>query len=314
MLFLGTGETGKSTMVKQLRIILGGGIDEVERQTFASTVYINVFSNTIELLQSCKKLDLRLPEELEMFGKQLLAAQASASRMDSLDMATAQKIEQLWHTDAFKEAFSKRSQFGLSDSTEYTFQNIIRFAQPDFTPTSDDFIHLRQRTSGISEYHFPLSTSSRLTVIDVGGQRSERRKWLHCFSNVTAVAFFVALSDYDLMLREDLSVNRLQESLIVFREITSGPWFKSINKILFLNKKDLFKEKIQRVDIRCCFPEYKGAQTYNEGLQFIQNIILSIASGQHIFVHVTCATSRKNVEFVFNSIRSILLDQSLTSL
>ena len=42
--------------------------------------------------------------------------------------------------------------------------------------------------------------------IDVGGQRSERKKWIHCFEDVTAILFFVALSAYDLGLREDLAV------------------------------------------------------------------------------------------------------------
>ena len=42
--------------------------------------------------------------------------------------------------------------------------------------------------------------------IDVGGQRSERKKWIHCFEDVTAILFFVALSAYDLGLREDLAI------------------------------------------------------------------------------------------------------------
>ena len=42
-----------------------------------------------------------------------------------------------------------------------------------------------------------------LRIVDVGGQRSERKKWIHCFEDVTAILFFVALSAYDLGLRED---------------------------------------------------------------------------------------------------------------
>lgn len=40
-------------------------------------------------------------------------------------------------------------------------------------------------------------------MFDVGGQRSERKKWIHCFEGVTAIIFCVALSDYDLVLAED---------------------------------------------------------------------------------------------------------------
>jgi len=39
-------------------------------------------------------------------------------------------------------------------------------------------------------------------MVDVGGQRSERRKWIHCFENVTSIMFLVALSEYDQVLAE----------------------------------------------------------------------------------------------------------------
>ena len=39
-------------------------------------------------------------------------------------------------------------------------------------------------------------------MVDVGGQRSERRKWIHCFENVTSIMFLVALSEYDQVLVE----------------------------------------------------------------------------------------------------------------
>ena len=48
-----------------------------------------------------------------------------------------------------------------------------------------------------------LSSLSPYRIVDVGGQRSERKKWIHCFEDVTAILFFVALSAYDLGLRED---------------------------------------------------------------------------------------------------------------
>ena len=43
-------------------------------------------------------------------------------------------------------------------------------------------------------------------IVDVGGQRSERKKWIHCFEDVTAILFFVALSAYDLGLREEQAI------------------------------------------------------------------------------------------------------------
>lgn len=75
---------------------------------------------------------------------------------------------------------------------------------------------------------------------------------------MTAVIFCVALSEYDQTLREDDTQNRMKESLLLFDEICNSHWFRNTTFILFLNKTDLFKEKIQRVDLKVCFPNYTG--------------------------------------------------------
>ncbi len=81
---------------------------------------------------------------------------------------------------------------------------------------------------------------------------------LHCFEAVTAVIFCVALSEYDQVLREDETQNRMQESLMLFDQIVNSFWFRNTTFILFLNKIDLFKQKIERVDLKVCFPNYTG--------------------------------------------------------
>jgi hypothetical protein len=50
----------------------------------------------------------------------------------------------------------------------------------------------------------------------------------------------------------------MKESLLLFDEICNSPYFKDIAFILFLNKMDLFREKIARVDLKVCFPDYTG--------------------------------------------------------
>ncbi|KAF1626419.1 Guanine nucleotide-binding protein G(i) subunit alpha-1, partial [Eudyptes filholi] len=105
-------------------------------------------------------------------------------------------------------------------------------------------------------------------MFDVGGQRSERKKWIHCFEGVTAIIFCVALSDYDLVLAEDeemastlmlkQEINRMHESMKLFDSICNNKWFTDTSIILFLNKKDLFEEKIKRSPLTICYPEYAG--------------------------------------------------------
>lgn len=113
-------------------------------------------------------------------------------------------------------------------------------------------------------------------MVDVGGQRSERRKWIHCFENVTSIIFLVALSEYDQILFEsDNEVhlilflvsnilmiesfqNRMEESKALFRTIITYPWFQNSSIILFLNKKDLLEEKIMYSHVIDYFPEFDG--------------------------------------------------------
>lgn len=56
-------------------------------------------------------------------------------------------------------------------------------------------------------------------MFDVGGQRDERRKWIQCFNDVTAIIFVVASSSYNMVIREDNQTNRLQEALNLFKSI-----------------------------------------------------------------------------------------------
>ena len=72
----------------------------------------------------------------------------------------------------------------------------------DFLPTDQDILRTRLRTTGISETIFELGNLT-YKMVDVGGQRSERKKWIHVFDNVQVVLFLVAISGYDHVLVED---------------------------------------------------------------------------------------------------------------
>jgi GTPase SAR1 family protein len=82
-------------------------------------------------------------------------------------------------------------------------------------------------------------------MVDVGGQRNERRKWIHCFEDVTAIIFVAALSEYDQVLEEDNETNRMVESLKLFEDTINNDWFNRKPIILFLNKVDIFEKKLE---------------------------------------------------------------------
>ena len=70
-------------------------------------------------------------------------------------------------------------------------------------------------------------------MYDVGGQRSERRKWIDCFDSVTAIIFVVALSEYDQTLAEAKRTNRMVEALELFRSVCNNRAFSNTSIICF---------------------------------------------------------------------------------
>jgi len=136
---------------------------------------------------------------------------------------------------------------------------------------------------------------------------------MHCFQDVTAVIFCVALSEYDLKLYEDDQTNRMHESLKLFKEICNSRWFTDTAMILFLNKRDLFEEKIKRVDLNLCFEEYIGGCNYDNALAFIKDKFLQQNENpkKHIYTHSTCATDTDNIHVVFNAVKDIILHKVL---
>src|SRR5271167_5247993 len=137
------------------------------------------------------------------------------------------------------------------------FDSIDRIAQSNYLPTDQDVLRSRVKTTGITETTFIIGDLT-YRMFDVGGQRSERKKWIHCFENVTTILVLVAISEYDQLLFEDETVNRMQEALTLFDSICNSRWFVKTSIILFLNKIDRFKEKLPVSPMQNYFPDYEG--------------------------------------------------------
>ncbi|KAK9736282.1 guanine nucleotide-binding protein subunit alpha [Basidiobolus ranarum] len=114
-------------------------------------------------------------------------------------------IKCLWKDEGVQSCFNRSREFQLNDSAKYYFDSIDRIGQPDYVPNDQDVLRSRVKTTGITETTFSIGNVT-YRLLDVGGQRSERKKWIHCFENVTAIVFMVAISEYDQSLIEDDSV------------------------------------------------------------------------------------------------------------
>ena len=175
----------------------------------------------------------------------------------------------------------------------------------------EDVLRARLRTTQVTVERYKID-GVQFEVCDVGGQRAERRKWLNCFSEVNAVIFVAALSEYDQKLAEAKTMNRMVEALSLFGSIAKNVHFERTPVMLFLNKKDIFEEKIQYSDIGRVshFSDYGGPPCdFDYGvLYFIQKFEEQLEGEfSDNFIHVTNATDTTNMEFVLNAIRMIIM-------
>jgi len=230
----------------------------------------------------------------------------------NVDSKVAANFAALWADAGIQSTYERRSMFQLTDSTGYFLDKIHEVGAEDYVPTEQDVLRSRVRTTGIVENDFAID-GNQFKMFDVGGQRNERKKWIHCFSEVTAVLFVAALSEYDMVLYEDEDTNRMEEALNLFDEICNSRWFKKTSMILMLNKRDLFAEKIQKVPLIKCFPDYHGPSTYEAATKYIQEQFETRNKNpdKQIYSHITCATDKNNMKVVFNAVKDIVIRRSL---
>ena len=308
LLLLGAGESGKSTLFKQMITIYGKGYPESERKTFTSIIYSNIIASMKTLCQHSDTYGPVLPESA--LSKQIVEEELKGD--EEIDPKLGEHLKALWNDPGIQETYDNRSHYQLTDSTKYFLDRLDEICEEGYIPNEQDVLRSRVRTTGIVENEFEID-GNQFKMFDVGGQRNERKKWIHCFENVTAVLFVAAISEYDQVLYEDENTNRIVEALNLFEEICNSRWFRETSVILFLNKRDLFADKCKKVSLSVCFPEYTGDDSYEAGVEFLQEQfeLRNRNTDKQVYTHVTCATDTDNIGAVFNAVKDIIIRKSL---
>ncbi|GAA54466.1 Guanine nucleotide-binding protein G(i) subunit alpha [Clonorchis sinensis] len=313
LLLLGAGECGKSTVLKQMKIIHGQGYQEAERKEYVCIIFANIVQSMIKILKAMESLEIApdsFDPEVELKTLNGFLANVEDGHFPD-DLANV--LRRLWSCNSVQQCFARSKEYQLNDSAEYYMKSLDRIAAPGYTPTEQDVLRSRVKTTGIVESGFRYK-DLEFKVFDVGGQRSERKKWMHCFEGVTAILFVVAMSEYDLKLAEDQTTNRMHESLRLFESICNSQWFLETSIILFLNKKDLFLEKIKTSPLTICFPEYTGSQTFEETSSYIRGKFEELnrrKATKTIYTHFTCATDTNNIQVVFDAVIDVIIKSNL---
>jgi GTPase SAR1 family protein len=307
LLLLGAGESGKSTLFKQMITIYGHGFPVDERKSYLNIIFANIIACMRALCEASPSYGG--VEAKEAFQSVMEMQDDENSQINS---SNVQHFKDLWKDPAILRAYENRSKFQLPDSAFYYFERLDVIAAPGYIPSEQDILRSRVKTSGIVVNDFQVEGND-FKMIDVGGQRNERKKWIACFEGVTAVLFIGVLSEYDLVLSEDDSQNRMVETLILFEDICKSPFFVKTAMILMLNKRDSFHEKIKTVPLDVCplFTDYTGPNTYEAGVQMIQDTFLAKAENKLIYTHVTCATDTNAMKIVFEAVKDIVIRAAL---
>ncbi|RIA95683.1 G protein alpha subunit [Glomus cerebriforme] len=312
ILLLGSGESGKSTIVKQMKIIHQNGYTKEELALYRITVYKNLVDSAQAIVYAMKKFR-KEPKRSEnkILADKILDYYVESDPAFQLSQEIVEAIDSVWHDPIITEILDQQSHFYLMDSAPYFFTEVRRIGAHGYIPDEADVLRARTKTTGISETRFNMGQLS-IHMFDVGGQRSERKKWIHCFEAVTSIIFCVALSEYDQVLLEESGQNRMAESLILFESVINSRWFLRTSIILFLNKIDLFRAKLPRVPLEQYFPEYSGGADVNKAAKYILwRFTQTNRARLNIYPHLTQATDTSNVRLVFAAVKETILQNAL---
>ncbi|OQV18212.1 Guanine nucleotide-binding protein G(s) subunit alpha [Hypsibius exemplaris] len=289
LLVLGTKESGKTTMMKQMRILYGAGYTERDRKYFIQDIRLNLKESIQKLVEALKTLEPQI--ELERSRNQSHVAVVMRSPVphtngsftvepprespshsaevhhvvdkDAFPEEFWDSTEILWIDAGIQTAYRRRAEFQLPDNSKYFLDRTSEIRRPDYVPSEQDVLRVRIQSSKSMETIFTVD-NVRYNMFDVAGQRDQRGKWLQCFNNITAIFFVVPASGYNLVLQDsEEGTNRLAESFHVFNMLWNSKWLTRKSVILFLNKMDQLREKISsgQAGLELFFPEFQAYTT-----------------------------------------------------
>jgi len=306
MAIVGLGGSGKSTIVKQLRLIYAEEqpFSQIELNNFAEILHYNAFQGLQDFLEYFDDEDYE-EKENQIFSRQML----KMTRADFvMNTETAKKIAKLLSEPAvekFRATYDLR-RMDTEYNIEYIFQNLDRISAPDYVPTNQDILKARQRTSGLPISEF-TTKHPKVTwkFVDAGGQQTEIRKWRAAFEGVMAIIFCVALDEFNVKSTRDPEKTLMEESIELFADLVDNNPSDSII-LLFLNKIDLFMPKFSKLKRQ--FPQYKGTD-FKTAISFVAKQYRNAPTVQKdIIVHQTCALDKEKMNDVFLEVMEVVLE------
>lgn len=325
LLLLGPGGSGKSTVLKQMEKIYRGEVQKRILKDAAQYIRQNILEDIYDLATQNAILkathpECALNEQSQEICTRIASLKGGHLEETELTPELAREISILWNDSGLQHTYNIRRRSHIMDNSSYFFRHIERISKPEYRTNFEDYVRVRHRTTGIIESEFDVAVDGgnpnnkwKFKVTDVGGQRTERKKWLRCFSDIHAIIYVMSLAAYDQTLFEDHTQNCYREALDVFGKTMKHDALSTIDVIVFLNKNDLFTPKIAVVPFTVFKPDFPADKKHdaNAVKDYLRTEYKSRFYGglkvdkspRRIHFHITCATDTNQIETVMHLIQ-----------
>ncbi|KAL9124505.1 MAG: hypothetical protein Q9217_006167 [Psora testacea] len=301
----GSGESGKSTIMKQMRISYADGFSVVEREQAHQTIFSNLLGAFKYLIAEMIDMRMVYKSRESILHKNLI--QGANTYTINQDYLVAMKG--LWAEESMQHILVRGKGYALYDNLEYFMSRIDQIFSECRVTCDEDILRARLVDSGISKDVFNVH-GRPYQLFDASGDRSQRGKWkwLLAEENPHGIVFVASLSAYNSCLLEDTTVNQFDETTELFKFIVERPETLNVPIIILLNKTDSFKARIGRT-VKNQWPDYMEAEgrSYDAMLNFLRNKLLSAnecRSDIHVFS--LCALDLKQVTKTMQKVFTIV--------
>lgn len=325
ILLLGTGNSGKSTFCKQLTSKFGG--TNPHFQATNEEIILSLKENTLtginKLVTETVNKAARDNKEWPPAALKDHVAALQAASPQGMTKETAEQIVSLFEDDFVQETLAAHGDQlaipGGADGIKFFVKNVVNYVDAEYQHTPDDLLRNRVKTTGIIESKF-ICNGIEFIICDVAGQRSERRKWIHCFNSVSAVIYLTSVNEYDVGLEEANHQNSFTDSIQQWKVISDLQCFKSTPFIVFFNKFDLLSDKLKKSPLSKVFRDYdnfiqqenKSSDTdVVKAISYFEGVFSKNFGGEFCEYHTTCALDPDSCIKVFESVQRSILQRSL---
>ncbi|KAJ7190943.1 guanine nucleotide binding protein, alpha subunit [Mycena pura] len=230
--------------------------------------------------------------------------------------ALADDLKALWSNQTV-QALLVQQNLRLQEAAGFFLDCLDEVTSPKYIPSDDHILRARLKTLGVSEHRIQM-TSGGMTGSISRDWRIYDAAWAPYFDDMHSIIFLCPISAFDQVLAEEPRVNRLADSVNLWTTIVSNKLLASTNIILFLNKTDIMKSKLESgiklVDYVNSYGtrpnDFENASSYLRkkfGGLFREHS----PSPRVFYCHLTTVTDRKSTQLILANIKDQLMHQYL---